>query len=77
MVFARIFFRNAVNNGILPIECAALFDDVEEGDTVIVVPNEYILCKGKKYPIPKVRGDLLSLIMDGGLVKHVQKERGR
>lgn len=75
--FARIFFRNAVNNGILLIECAALFDDVEEGDTVIVVPNEYILCKGKKYPIPKVRGDLLSLIMDGGLVKHVQKERGR
>ena len=59
------------------IECAALFDDVEEGDTVIVVPNEYILCKGKKYLIPKVRGDLLSLIMDGGLVKHVQKERGR
>ena len=73
--FARIFFRNAINNGVLLIECPALPDQVTEGDTVKVVINAYISHKGKKYPIPKMPENLYRLIMDGGLVASVKKRR--
>ena len=32
--FARIFFRNAINNGILLLECQDLADHVKEGDII-------------------------------------------
>ncbi len=69
--FARIFFRNAINNGVLLIECPALPDQVEEGDTVEVVVNSHISHKGKTYPIPKMPENLYRLIEAGGLVKSV------
>lgn len=69
--FARIFFRNAINNGVLLIECPALPDHVREGDTVKVIINDCILHQGKRYPIPQVPENLYRLIMAGGLVKSV------
>src|SRR5512135_3277825 len=32
--FARIYFRNAVNNGLLPIVCAAAVDAIQNGETI-------------------------------------------
>lgn len=69
--FARIFFRNAINNGVLLIECPALPDHVREGDTVKVIINDCILHQGKRYPIPRMPENLYRLIMAGGLVKSV------
>ena len=69
--FARIFFRNAINNGVLLIECPALPDHVREGDTVRVIINDCILHQGKRYPIPRMPDNLYRLIMAGGLVKSV------
>ena len=69
--FARIFFRNAINNGVLLIECPALPDHVREGDTVKVIINDCILHQGKRYPIPQMPENLYRLIMAGGLVKSV------
>lgn len=74
--FARIFFRNAINNGLLLIEHAELPDDVEEGDIVTVEINKRIICKGKEYSILKISDNLYRIIMDGGLVKSVQKQNG-
>lgn len=71
--FARIFFRNAVNNGILLIENKDLHKYVKDGDTVTVVINEYIKHDDKKYKIGKVQNNLLEIIHDGGLVKNVEK----
>lgn len=34
--FARIFFRNCVNLGLLPLECADAVGDIETGDEVSV-----------------------------------------
>lgn len=70
--FARIFFRNAINNGVLLIECPALPDHVREGDTVKVIINDCILHQGKRYPIPRMPENLYRLIMAGGLVKSVR-----
>lgn len=72
--FARIFFRNAINNGVLLIECPDLPDHVEEGDMVEVVMGSHISHKGKTYPIPKMPENLARLILAGGLVKSIARK---
>ncbi len=45
--FARIFFRNSINNGLLLIEQPDLYDDMKEGDEITVVMNEHVDYNGK------------------------------
>jgi 3-isopropylmalate/(R)-2-methylmalate dehydratase small subunit len=74
--FARIFFRNAINNGLLLIENGELYNDCQEGDIVTVNINQNIIYKGKKYEIPKIPDDLFTILEDGGLVKSMKKLNG-
>lgn len=74
--FARIFFRNAINNGLLLIEQPQLPDDVTEGDTVTVTVNEAVDYQGKKYPIASLPENLVEILNAGGLVKAMQKRNG-
>ena len=74
--FARIFFRNAINNGLLLIEQPDLHDDVQEGDRIRVVVNEHIEYKGKSYPITSLPENLVEIISAGGLVKAMRRRNG-
>ena len=74
--FARIFFRNAINNGLLLIECPALREDVADGDEVRVEVGERITCKGKDYPIAALSDNLLEIVNAGGLVKAMRRRNG-
>ena len=74
--FARIFFRNAINNGLLLIESEELADDMTEGDEITVTVNEKIAYKGKTYPIVSLPDNLVEIIEAGGLVKAMQKRNG-
>ena len=74
--YARIFFRNAINNGLLLIENDTLCDDVKEGDEITVYVGESILYNGKRYPISALPGNLLDILEAGGLVKAMQKLNG-
>lgn len=74
--FARIFFRNSINNGLLLIEQPDLHDDMKEGDTVTVVMNEHVDYNGKQYPIASLPENLMSIIQAGGLVKAMRKLNG-
>ena len=71
--FARIFFRNAINNGLLLIESQDLPDHCQEGDTVTVEINRKLSCNGQEYPIPAMPENLFAIIEDGGLVKSMKK----
>lgn len=71
--FARIFFRNAINNGLLLIENETLRDVVSEGDEITVTINEAIEHKGIQYPITSLPENLVDIIQAGGLVKAMQK----
>jgi 3-isopropylmalate dehydratase small subunit len=74
--FARIFFRNSINVGLLPIECKV---DAKEGDVLTVRPDEGIIInestrktfKFKQYP-PFIK----DLIQSGGLMAKI-REKGR
>ena len=74
--FARIFFRNAINNGLLLIECRGLPDEVSEGDTLTVTVGEKIRANGKDYKIAALPENLMEILNAGGLVKAMRKRNG-
>jgi len=74
--YARIFFRNAINNGLLLIENADLYDVVTEGDSATVTPGQKIVYNGKEYEIASLPENLLEILNAGGLVKAMRKRNG-
>lgn len=74
--FARIFFRNAINNGLLLIECRDLPDEVSEGNTLTVTVGEKIRANGKDYKIAALPENLMEILNAGGLVKAMRKRNG-
>lgn len=74
--FARIFFRNSINNGLLLIEQPDLYDDMKEGETVTVTLGQDVEYQGTKYPIVSLPENLLEIINAGGLVKAMRSRNG-
>lgn len=74
--FARIFFRNAINNGLLLIEQTELADIVKEGDRLEVCLNEFIQYKGEKYKVAVLPQNLMEILAAGGLVQAMRKQNG-
>ncbi len=74
--FARIFFRNAFNTGLLIFEAPDVVDAVNQGDIIEIDAQDgtiKILSSGKTYktaPIPPFMKELLD---DGGLISHLKK----
>jgi len=75
--FARSFYRNAINNGLLPIECDT--SDIREGDTIALsiepsgttIVNERTGGRETRAPLGGIAGDILAA---GGLVSYLQRE---
>lgn len=75
--FARSFYRNAINNGLVPIECDT--SDIAEGDTIsialeesgVVVTNERTGRREARPPLGGIAGDILAA---GGLVPYLRRE---
>ena len=74
--FARIFFRNSINNGLLLIENPDLYDHITEGDEIEVIMNEKITAGGKDYPIQPLPDNLMDILNAGGLVKAMRRRNG-
>ena len=74
--YARIFFRNSINNGLLLIENDQIQDVVKEGDTLTVTMGKSIDYQGTVYPIQPLPQNLMDIINAGGLVKAMQKRNG-
>lgn len=73
--FARIFFRNSYNNGMLLLENDELYKHVKDGDTVTVdLERLCLIWNGQEFPIPKIPDNLLEIVENGGLVKTCEKE---
>ena len=74
--FARIFYRNALNNGLLLLEQPRLYDEISEGDAVTVTVNRDVKYAGRRYPIASLPENLVEIIRAGGLVKAMRKKNG-
>ncbi len=74
--YARIFFRNAINNGLLLIENSDIQADVKEGDEITVKVGEAIELDGKTYEIASLPDNLLEILEAGGLVQAMRRRNG-
>ncbi len=67
--FARIYFRNAVNNGLLPIACPEAVAAIQPGETVgIDLDHCLVLCAAGAFPFPPLSDSLRAIIAAGGLI---------
>lgn len=73
--FARIFFRAAINQGLLLIECGEAVDAYREGDEVKVDAAEgTVSVSGKKHHFPPLPKELLQIRSAGGLLPFTKKK---
>jgi len=74
--FARIFYRNAINNGFYVIESQDALEKINDGDEVEIdfkaglIKNETCDIDIKFNPLPDFA---LEIINDGGLLEHITK----
>ncbi len=74
--FARIFYRNCFNMGLVILECKDA-DKIDNKDELEVDTENGIiknLTKGEEYPVSPIPAFMQELIDDGGLMKHVSKK---
>ena len=72
--FARIFYRNAINIGLLAIECDT--DAIDDGDEIELDVEKGIitdLTNGAIIQIEPLPPVMIKLLNDGGLVEHIKK----
>lgn len=68
--FARIFYRNAINTGVLPVICPDA-DQIEEGMTIEMHADEgYLLVGERRLPVEEIPGFLREIARAGGLVAY-------
>ena len=74
--FARIFYRNAINNGFLAIECQGIAKKVETGDELEIDVKAGVirnLTKGEIYEFPAIPDFALEMLDAGGLLEYIRK----
>jgi 3-isopropylmalate/(R)-2-methylmalate dehydratase small subunit len=76
--FARIFYRNAINNGFYLIESTDALDKINDGDEVQIdfkagaIKNKTAGIDINFNPLPDFA---LEIINDGGLLEHITKSK--
>ena len=74
--FARIFYRNAINNGFPVVECKGIVEEVETGDTLEINLRDGVLKNSTKrweidfIPLPEFAFKIADA---GGLLQSIRK----
>lgn len=74
--FARIFFRNAFNMGLMIFESPAAAEGIKQGDRVEVDPDNGIVRNvdtGETFEVAPIPPFMAELVQNGGLVAHIRK----
>jgi len=72
--FSRIYFRNCINQGVLPIVCPGLNSLVQTGDTIeIDIEKGTIQVAGQSFVIPRLSPSVQAILDAGGLVPMLQR----
>lgn len=71
--FSRIFYRNALNNGLLAIVCPEAAGAIRPGDGVSVDPDRHtITCPAGTFSFPPLSPSIMGIVRAGGLVDYVK-----
>jgi len=75
--FARAYFRNAVNNGLLAIECET--HDIREGDRLVIEADTgtwiHNLTTGNASKGATLPAHIVAVLSEGGLVPYFRRHR--
>jgi len=75
--FARIFFRNAVNNGLPALVCdTSLVEDGDELEVSLEAGVVKNLAKGIEIEFKPLPGVMIDILAEGGLVPYIVKHGG-
>ncbi len=73
--FARIFYRSAINQGLLLIQSPEAVDCYSEGDEVAVDPASGKVSIGDRvFSFPPLPDEMLGILAAGGLLNHIKKQ---
>ena len=75
--FARIFYRNAFNMGLMLLEVGDEVDNINDGDTLEISPEHGTirdLDNGAEIRIPPLSPMMQTLIDKGGMVNYVKEQ---
>jgi 3-isopropylmalate/(R)-2-methylmalate dehydratase small subunit len=71
--FARIFFRNAINVGLLPVVCTHT-DEIRDGSPIVIREHEgKVIVDGKEYSIEPVPEFMYNIVEAAGLVGYAKQ----
>ena len=78
--FARIFYRNAINIGLVIIENDEIQNDVDSNDEILIDLSNgkiYNKTKNKEYSFNPYPDEIQGLIKAGGLVEYTKQKRNK
>ena len=72
--FARLYYRNAVNAGLVAIVSGEIVDAVNSGDVIeIDLVQGVVRTPAGEFKFPPLDEDALGIIEDGGLIPHIKR----
>ncbi|MAT41808.1 MAG: hypothetical protein CL609_05660 [Anaerolineaceae bacterium] len=72
--FARIFYRNAVNLGLVLVEAPQVVDQLSDGDICVLdLDQNRILIRDKELVLPEISPFARAIVEAGGLVAYIQR----
>jgi len=72
--FARIFFRNAINQGVPALICPT--DSIADGDTLEISLDEgtiHNITRNETYSFTRIPAAMLNILNEGGLIPYINK----
>ena len=74
--FARIYFRNCINQALPIVACDAV-DGVESGDEITIdFSAGTVTTPQGEYTFPPLSPEVMEILEDGGLIPHARKQLG-
>ena len=71
--FARIYYRNAINSGLLVIQCPPIVPLVQTGDSVqLHVERSEIVYNGQVFAFPPLPESVQAIVNAGGLIPYLK-----
>lgn len=76
--FARIFYRNAINQGLPIVQCSEAVDAIEAGEQLEIDFEKGVIttASGKQFQFSPLPDFVRGVLEDGGLIPHVKKSLG-
>ena len=72
--FGRIWYRNAINSGLLALTCPAAVAALNHGDWAEVdMAAGLIRCQAGEFSFPPFAPSVQAILADGGLIPHLKK----